>query len=153
VVRELKPKLAAVVVLVAATTAVSGAAALDRPGTIQISNVESKHTHVDLGRAGRSVGDFDVYKFLLYNRRITPRPIGRGEMSCTATGLTTQNCSATYVLPKGEIVVEGAIGSRLIYALAIVGGTGLYNNVRGTLTVTSLRRNPTRELLVFRLVV
>jgi hypothetical protein len=41
----------------------------------------------------------------------------------------------------------------LIYELAVVGGTGLYNNVRGTLTVTSLKQKPSRELLVFRLVV
>jgi hypothetical protein len=45
------------------------------------------------------------------------------------------------------------ITSRLIYELAIVGGTGLYNNVRGALTVTSLDRKPSKELLVFRLVV
>jgi hypothetical protein len=36
----------------------------------------------------------------------------------------------------------------------VVGGTGLYNNVRGALTVTSLhRKKPSRNLLVFRLVV
>jgi hypothetical protein len=35
----------------------------------------------------------------------------------------------------------------------VIGGTGLYNNVRGSLTVTSLERKPTKELLVFRLVV
>jgi hypothetical protein len=75
-------------------------------------------------------------------------------MSCTAVGVTGQSCTATYVLPKGEIVVQGVIGSRLIYQLAVVGGTGLYDNVRGSLTVTSLqRRRPVRELLVFRLVV
>jgi len=33
----------------------------------------------------------------------------------------------------------------------VFGGTGLYNNVRGTLTGTSISRTPARELLIFRL--
>jgi hypothetical protein len=136
-----------------AVVAAPGSLALDRPGTIQITDASTEHGRVDLGRPGRSVGDVDVYKVALFNKRITPRPIGRGEMVCTATGTRSQSCSATYFLPKGELVVEGVIGSRLIYELAVVGGTGLYNNVRGTLTVTSLKQKPSRELLVFRLVV
>src|SRR5436305_14734077 len=113
----MKPKLVTLGLLAAAAVGVSGARALDRPGTIQISDAESKHTYVDLGRPGLSVGDVHVYKYLLFNRRITPRAIGRGEMSCTVTGKDTETCTATYFLPKGEIVAEGAIGSRLIYGL------------------------------------
>jgi hypothetical protein len=75
-------------------------------------------------------------------------------MLCTTVSSSNQSCSATYFLPQGQIVVQGVIGSRLIYAMAVVGGTGLYDNVRGSLTVTSLKRSPSvRELLVFRLVV
>lgn len=133
---------------------VSGAQALNAPGTITVAGQQIRHAHLDMGKKGRSVGDLDVYTSLIYNKRITPRAIGRATMSCTAVSLSEQNCSATYVLPKGEIVVQGVIGSRLIYQLAVVGGTGLYDNVRGSLTVTSLHRDrPVRELLVFRLVV
>jgi hypothetical protein len=35
----------------------------------------------------------------------------------------------------------------------VVGGTGLYNNVGGTLTVTFLGGRPARQLLLFRLTV
>jgi hypothetical protein len=126
--------------------------ALIGPGTISVTDLSTQQGHIDLGRRGTSIGDIDVYKVALYNKRITPRPIGRGEMVCTATGTHSQNCSATYFLPRGELVAEGAIGSRLIYELAVVGGTRLYSGVRGTLTVTSLKRKPARELLVFRLV-
>jgi hypothetical protein len=133
---------------------VSGAQALNNPGTITVAGQEIRRAHIDIGKDGRSVGDLDVYTSLIYNRRITPRSIGRGTMSCTAIGISGQNCSATYVLPKGSIVVQGVIGSRLFYQLAVVGGTGLYNNVKGSLTVTSVsRKRPVRELLVFRLVV
>jgi hypothetical protein len=146
--------LGASAVLLVVALAVPGAQALDKPGTISVTDSELRHAHIDLGAPGGSVGDLDVYTSLLYNKRITPRAIGRGTMTCTAVSLTSQNCSATYVLPRGEIVTEGVIGSRLIYQLAVVGGTGLYNNVRGSLTVTSLhRKRPSRELLVFRLVV
>ncbi len=151
---RLAMRLCAGVGLLAVALAVPGAQALTKPGTIQVTNSELRHAHVDLGAPGRGVGDLDVYTSLIYNKRITPRSIGRETMTCTAVGTVTQSCTATIVLPKGEIVVQGVIGTRLIYQLAVVGGTGLYDNVRGSLTVTSLhRKQPVRELLVFRLVV
>ena len=137
---------AALAVLVPSSDALNGS------GTVSITDLSTRRGHIDLGRRGKSIGDIDVYKVALYNKRITPKPIGRGEMVCVATGTHSQNCSATYFLPRGELVAEGAIGSRLIYELAVVGGTRLYNGVRGTLTVTSLGQKPARELLVFRLV-
>ena len=146
--------LCAAVGLLVTALAVPGAQALDKPGTVTVTDSELRHAHLDIGVDGPSVGDLDVYTSLLYNKHITPRSIGRATMSCIAVGRTGQNCSATYVLPKGEIVAAGVIGSRLIFQLAVVGGTGLYGNVRGALTVTSLsRRHPVRQLLVFRLVV
>jgi hypothetical protein len=139
--------------LLVALLALPGAHALDRPGTITITDSEVRHAHVDSGKAGASAGDVDIYSLLLYNKRITPRSIGHGTMVCTVVSATGQSCRAAYFLPRGEIVAEGVIDSRLIYELAVVGGTGLYNNVRGTLTATSLSRKPSKELLVFRLVV
>jgi hypothetical protein len=41
---------------------------------------------------------------------------------------------------------------RPLYQLAVIGGTGLYDNARGTLTVTRTGTGPTRDLLVVRLV-
>lgn len=140
-------------VVLAGVLALPGAQALDGPGTVTITDSEVRHAHVDLGRTGPSAGDQDVYSTTLYNKRITSRSIGHGTMVCTSVGTTGQSCEATFVLPRGEIVALGAIDSRLIYELAVVGGTGLYNNVRGSLTVTSLKRKPSRQLLVFRLVV
>jgi hypothetical protein len=131
--------------------ALPGAQALDRPGEVRISASELRHAHVDGGPTGAGVGDLDVYRLRLFNKRIRTKAIGSATMTCTAVGVTSQSCTATYFLPKGEIVTQGVITSRLIYELAVVGGTGLYSNVRGTLTVTSLTRKPPSELLVFRL--
>jgi hypothetical protein len=40
---------------------------------------------------------------------------------------------------------------RGFFKLAVVGGTDLYDNVRGSMSGTMLGRGPRRELLVFRL--
>ena len=48
-------------------------------------------------------------------------------------------------------MVGGVIASRLFYELAVIGGTGIYDNVRGTLTVTYLGGTPAHEFLLFRL--
>jgi hypothetical protein len=143
----------AAVILVAAAFSVPQAPALTRPGTVTLSATTKVHTFIDVGARGRSPGDVDVYRFVLYNKRIQARPLGHGDMVCTTVTGSTQHCNATYFLPRGELVVSGVIGSRLIYVVAVVGGTDLYNNVRGTLTVTSVRRAPARDLLVFRLTV
>ena len=145
--------LAAAGAVLVAMLPLPGAQALDRPGTIRITDSETSREHVDMGKSGKSTGDLDVYSLVLFNKRITSKAIGHAKLTCTAVGTTGQSCTGAYFLPKGEIVVEGVITSRLIYELAVVGGTGLYNNVRGALTVTSLHREPTQELLVFRLVV
>ena len=60
-------------------------------------------------------------------------------------------CDGTYQLPRGKLVVAGTFASRLLYDLAIVGGTLLYDNARGSLTVTATGFRPRHEVLVFRL--
>jgi hypothetical protein len=50
-------------------------------------------------------------------------------------------------------VVAGSLRYRGFFKLAVVGGTDLYDNVRGSLTVTTIGSGPRRELIIFRLVV
>jgi hypothetical protein len=61
-------------------------------------------------------------------------------------------CRGTYILPKGKIVVGGSLMYRQFYDLAVVGGTGLYDNARGTMTLTRTGRKPVRDAILFRLV-
>jgi hypothetical protein len=136
---------------VAATAGGSGA--LIGPGTIRVTDTLVKHIHVDGGSRGRGAGDIDFYREQLFNRGITPEPIGHSDVMCTATGTGSANCSGTYFLPKGKLMVEGVLASRLFYELAVVGGTRLYENARGTLTATALGGSPRHEFLIFRLVV
>ena len=119
------------------------------PATIRITNRQLKVTRVDIGRTGTSPGDVEVIRQRLYNRRV----IGRSELVCTfVDNRRARSCRGTYFLPRGKLVVAGSLQYRQFYDLAVVGGTGLYDNARGTLTVTQTGRRPVRDLVIFRLV-
>ena len=123
------------------------------PEFIRISDRQFAYSRVDNGARGRSPGDQEIIFDKLFNRRITPKPIGSARFLCTITTGRTRTCIATFDLPKGEVVATGTVRYRQFYDLAITGGTGLYDNARGTLTVirTTDRPRPIREFLYFRL--
>jgi hypothetical protein len=123
------------------------------PEFIRISDRQFAYSRVDNGPRGRSPGDQEIIFDKLFNRRITPKPIGSARFLCTFTTGRTRTCIATFDLPKGEIVATGTVRYRQFYDLAITGGTGLYDNARGTLTIirTTDRPRPIREFLYFRL--
>jgi hypothetical protein len=125
---------------------------LDRPGTIRITSSTVLKNFINRGSPGRGPGDVVVSRQQLYNRSIRPAPIGHADFVCTFTAAYARLCTGTFTLPKGKIVVSGAATFRQFYELAVIGGTGLYDNVRGSMTVTQLHRRPIREFLYFRLV-
>lgn len=134
----------------AATT--SNGKAETGPGTIQVSDQQRDYRRIDSGATGHGPGDVELIRAALFNRKIRSRAIGHSELVCTIVAARTRSCNGTYFLPKGKIVVSGVIGLRLLYEFAVVGGTGLYDNARGTLTATVTSRLPRREILIFRLV-
>ena len=122
------------------------------PATIRITDLELAASRLDVGRRGTSPGDMEIVRTRLRERG-TLKTIGRAELECTfVDGVRSRVCRGTYILPKGKIVVGGSILYRQFYDLAVLGGTGLYDNARGTLTVTRTHRRPVRDLVVFRLV-
>jgi hypothetical protein len=131
----------------------AGSIALTGPGTIRITDRVVKHIHVDSGPRGRAAGDQEFYRGLLYNRGITSSPIGHSDIVCTSTGTGSMSCTGTYFLPKGKLMVAGVLGSRLFYEIAVIGGTRLYENARGTLTGTALGGKADHQFLIFRLTV
>jgi hypothetical protein len=138
---------------VVAGASTQDSSALDQPGTIRVTTRGIGQQFVDRGARGRGPGDLLVSRQLLYNRGITSKAIGHADLVCTFTSSYARQCNGTFSLPLGKIVVAGTVTFRQFYELAVIGGTRRYDNVRGSLTVTMLSRNPTREILLFRLVV
>ena len=147
-------RTAVLIVVVGLATAGFGAwksSADTGPALIRITGTQTRYARVDLATRGTSAGDAEFIRQALFNRRITTKSIGRSELVCTFTFGNQRTCRGTYILPRGKLMVAGAIANREIYELAIVGGTGLYNNARGTFTAIRTALRPRREFLIFRL--
>ena len=128
-----------------------GSAAATGPGKITITNRQLSVVRVDVGRRGKSPGDMEIIRQRLFDRQ--GRVIGRAELMCTfVDSRRARICRGTYFMPKGRLVVGGSLSFRQFYNLAVTGGTGLYDNARGTVTVTRMATRPVRDLVVFRLV-
>jgi len=121
------------------------------PATIRITSRETSRIRVDVGTPGRGVGDTEVVRQNLFNKRIRSTPIGHSEYVCTFTTARTRACTVTIFLPKGRLIAGGSIQYQDLYELAVLGGTRLYDNARGTLTVVRTTRRPRRQILLFRL--
>ena len=79
------------------------------------------------------------------------RPVGHDQVRCTVMFREELFCEASAILTgRGEIVVEGVFGAEQRPALAVVGGTGQFRNVRGQVFILP---GPTEEetRLVFAL--
>lgn len=131
----------------------TGRAALPGPATIRLTSTDVKVSLLNQGPRARGAGDVLLISQYLYNKGIRKAPLGHADLVCTFTGPRARQCSGTYSLPRGTIVVYGSVRFRAFFKLAIVGGTELYDNVRGSLIVTNIRRKPRGELLIFRVVV
>lgn len=141
----------AVAGMLAAGPGLSRSEAGTGPATIRIADRQLAVTRIDVGPRGISPGDDEIVRVRLLQRN--GKVLGRGELVCTFVDtVRSRVCRGTYIMPRGKIVVGGSMLFRRFYDLAVVGGTGLYDNARGTLTVTRTHTNPVRDLLVFRLV-
>jgi hypothetical protein len=130
-----------------------GSPALSGPGTIRITSLDVKVSLLNRGARTRGTGDVLLIRQLLFNKGIRKEAIGRADLVCTYTGPKARQCSGTYALPRGTIVVSGGVRYRDFFKLAVVGGTEIYDNVRGSLTATRYTKRPRREILIFRLTV
>jgi hypothetical protein len=118
---------------VALTSAASGGR---HPAAITI-HAQSKLEHVqgvDNAPQGRSAGDLLVFTEELLDAR--GRKIGSDAATCTSLFDQRFQCTGTYVLPGGQVMVQliqpGPTGT---YTQAIVGGTGRYARARGVVVV------------------
>jgi hypothetical protein len=123
----------AAIASVALTTGASG-----RPSSATITlHARSQLEHaqfVDNAPTGRSAGDQLVFTERLVDDR--GRRVGRDAASCTLLFDARSLCTGTYVLRRGQVMVQLVQpGPRGTYRQAITGGTGRYARATGTVTV------------------
>ena len=136
--------LAAAALAGSATWLSTRASAQTGPGTIRVTDRQTSYRHLGSGPGSREIIAASLYSS-------TGHRIGSESAICTYVDRKSRLCHMVFTLPRGSIVAEGALSSRLLFELAIVGGTDLYDNARGTLTSTSLGLKPRRDVLIFRL--
>ena len=129
----------------------STSSAVTGPATIRITSREISRVRVDVGKPGRGVGDTEIVRQNLFNRRLKSKPIGHSEYVCTFTTSLTRACTVTIFLPRGRLIAGGSIRYHDLYELAVLGGTRLYDDARGTVTVIRTTRRPRRHIMLFRL--
>jgi hypothetical protein len=129
----------------------ASSSAVTGPGTIRLTSREISRTRIDVGRPGRGVGDTEIVKHNLFNLRLRSMPLGQSEYVCTFTTSLARACTVTIFMPRGRLIAGGSIRYNDLYELAILGGTRLYDDARGTLTVIRTTRRPRRHIMLFRL--
>lgn len=121
-------------------------------GLIRIFSLQTGQAEISHGTPS-NVGDITLIGTSLRARN--NKTIGYSTMTCIAFGKTLpgaiSQCTATYRLPLGKIVVTGTRKRRDFYVLAVTGGTGIYSRASGTLVASTTALNPRRERLLFSL--
>ncbi|MFJ4953012.1 hypothetical protein [Streptomyces sp. NPDC088760] len=99
---------------------------------LEIEN--DQYSGVDLGPEGPSLGDMDVYSGAAVQ---DGRRVGQGGGSCQVVriegGKRTTQCVITLELERGSLTMQSLwTGGSSTLDMAITGGTGVYDNARGT---------------------
>jgi hypothetical protein len=70
------------------------------------------------------------------------KPIGHLYVACVAATTTISQCSGIYIIPGGTLVASGSVNvNTLKKRIPIVGGTGKYAGMKGTLLSVSRGQN------------
>jgi hypothetical protein len=78
--------------------------------------------------------------------------IGSRTLLCWVVVSIRSECRGTFQFPRGNIIVGGVRSSRRSYVLAVLGGTGLYDNARGSLSINQIGDDPKRDRVFIQLV-
>ncbi len=137
----------------AVAASIGGPSRLHGDRTLTVVEHADTDTVIDLGPTGDSLGDLLPFGNPIFDRK-DQHQVGRDEGQCVRTnpGLAWE-CTWTTILPAGSISVEGPFyDDGRDSKLAVTGGTGVYRNARGEMTLHF--RNPagTAFDFIFRLI-
>ena len=119
-----------------AASASSGIAA---PTEITVIEHDTTDKVVDIGKKGDSTGDVFTFHNAVYDETDTTKVGGDNGMCVRENPKKgTWECWWTTTLAEGQITVEGPYSDTAATStFAVTGGTGLYENVRGTMLGTT----------------
>jgi hypothetical protein len=105
-----------------------------------------RDTFIDVGEAGESAGDMDIFEDRVWNRSRT-RVIGRGSAECTLR-ITTVSCNGSiWLRGRGSLQVNGVLFDGR--GFPVTGGTGRFAGAGGQMMPVPVGDGTTR--LVFLL--
>lgn len=137
--------------VIAASQALATAAGERRaPATVKLKAVVDSVNQVDSAPGGDSAGDL-----LVFTQKLTGaggQSLGSASAYCvrTAPG-RMRECQGTFVLPRGQVFVSGPDPDGVKrHALAIVGGTGAYADVRGQVMLDHVSAVEDRDTFRFK---
>jgi hypothetical protein len=112
--------------------------------TLNLFEHDNVQYQADLGKAGPGPGDQFIFAGDVFDR---PGGIYLGTASGTCSTLTGDDktgqsaCNTTFNLAGGQIVIQGVADTAAVFnrgdvvPFNVVGGTGMYQNARGTGTI------------------
>jgi hypothetical protein len=124
--------------IAAALVASSPAHAINKPTALKLDEIGGGRVRVDRGQLAASVGDSIVLSHNLQNRvaqlsKGKHARVGVSRGACTVLVVDVRwLCRWVFVLPNGQVQVSGLVdlGPKTAQ-LAVIGGTGAYNNTGG----------------------
>jgi hypothetical protein len=138
-----------------AATATTAAAP---PKVIRLLSITTAERNFDVKPKGRSAGDHESFASRLLNRQVqfgkkTGAVVGTDSGTLRLTKKMVPLFEADARLPGGTIRTQGALTpfGNGGFRIAVVGGTGVFDGVRGSLTILA-PINPKTAVNVYRLI-
>ena len=130
--------------IVALALSAAGASAHDNGNAFQLTGKAiAPPTNLDLGAPGPSVGDQQIISMDVFKG---DKRVGESHVVCTTVRAGIVQCDNVTNLPGGQIVATGLVTDAQEetspFTQAITGGTGVYRNAHGQLTVSEAGPQP-----------
>jgi hypothetical protein len=137
--------------IVALALAATGASAHDNGKTLVLSGKAlAPPTQIDLGAPGPSTGDQQIITMDVFHGT---KRVGESHVVCSVVRDGIAQCDNVTSLPGGQIVATGVVTSaqeeQSPFTQAITGGTGIYRNAHGQLTVSEAGPQPAKLTFSF----
>ena len=143
-----------VVAVAMALVAVSVAAGPNIAGPLQVHVIEHANTDtvIDTGGAGDTSGDLLTFHNPVFGPNDVKR-VGHDQGDCIriAPAKGSWECRWVTRVPGGSLTVEGPFFDTHDSVLAVTGGTGVYRNARGSMTLKA-RNGGTEYDFIFNLI-